>query len=160
PLASLTAVRAARKPTSDTRPGRKARALVGMRRLPCMVQAMNEKLHSLGPYRLIETLGRGGMGVVYRAEHLQSGQSVALKTVQAPDEWTLSSLRREIHALARIRHPQIVRILDQGVEQGLPWYAMELLEGTSLRRLACDRFGGGREPTPERSAPSLAPDPL
>src|SRR5205807_8561919 len=42
--------------------------------------------------------------------------------------------RREIHALARLRHPGIVRILDEGVDGGLPWYAMELLDGVTLRQ--------------------------
>ena len=58
---------------------------------------------------------------------------VALKTVKVPDERHLHGLRREIRALSRIRHPGIVRILDQGVQGGLPWYAMELIEGVSLR---------------------------
>src|SRR5262245_46170253 len=80
----------------------------------------------IGPYHLFEALGRGGMGVVYRAQHRESGQSVALKTIDVPNEWALSGLRREIQALARIRHPQVVRVLDEGVHGGLPWYAMEL----------------------------------
>jgi hypothetical protein len=87
----------------------------------------------LGPYRLLEPLGRGGMGTVWRAEHCESGQRVALKMLNAPNEVLLSSLRREIRALARIRHPGIVRILDEGIHEGLPWYAMELLEGRTLR---------------------------
>ena len=74
------------------------------------------------------------MGVVYRAEHTASGQRVALKSLYAPRQGALAGLRREIHALSRIRHPGVVRIVDHGVEQGLPWYAMELLEGTTLRR--------------------------
>jgi predicted ATPase len=45
----------------------------------------------------------------------------------------LQSIRREIHALSRIRHPGVVRVRDHGIEQGLPWYAMELLQGVSLR---------------------------
>src|SRR5262249_44338531 len=46
----------------------------------------------------------------------------------------VSSIRREIHALSKIRHPGIVRILDEGLDRGLPWYAMELLVGRTLRR--------------------------
>src|SRR5262245_48529376 len=84
---------------------------------------------NIGAYRLIELLGRGGMAVVYRAEHVRTGAPVALKTVAVPQEWMLEGIRREIHALARIRHPGIVSILDEGLEQGVPWYAMELVEG-------------------------------
>jgi predicted ATPase/tRNA A-37 threonylcarbamoyl transferase component Bud32 len=87
----------------------------------------------LGPYELSEPLGRGGMGVVYRGRHTETGRLVAVKTISVPDETLVASFRREIHALARLRHPGIVRILDQGVDSGLPWYAMEVLDGTSLR---------------------------
>src|SRR5262245_29735040 len=75
------------------------------------------------------------MGVVYRAVH-QDGRLVALKTVHLAAGDPLAGLRREIHALARLRHPGIVRILDEGVSDGLPWYAMELLEGRPLQRHA------------------------
>jgi serine/threonine protein kinase/Tfp pilus assembly protein PilF len=91
---------------------------------------------SIGPYRPLELLGRGGMGLVYRAEHGETGEHAAVKTLALPSEKGLASLRREIHALACIRHPGIVRIVDEGVEQGLPWYAMELVEGRTLRSWA------------------------
>jgi serine/threonine protein kinase/predicted ATPase len=87
---------------------------------------------AIGPYRILEALGHGGMGVVYRGRHHRTGEVVAVKTVRAPNESLLRSLRREIHALARIRHPGIVQIVDEGTQDGLPWYAMELLEGRPL----------------------------
>jgi serine/threonine protein kinase/tetratricopeptide (TPR) repeat protein len=90
----------------------------------------------IGAYRILEPLGRGGMGIVYRAEHAETGRQVALKTVLVPDETLLQSIRREIHALARLQHPGIVPILEEGLEEGVPWYAMELLEGVTLRRFA------------------------
>jgi len=89
---------------------------------------------AIGPYRIEGVLGQGGMGVVYRAAHADTGEPVALKTVLLPQTEMLHRIRREIHALARIRHPGVVRIVDQGMDEGLPWYAMELLEGTSLRQ--------------------------
>ena len=91
----------------------------------------------IGPYRVLARLGVGGMGVVYRAEHYKTGDHVALKTVVVPKARYLAGIRREIHALARIRHPSVVRIVDQGQVGGLPWYAMELLEVHSLRDI-CD----------------------
>ena len=84
---------------------------------------------SLGPYELFEPLGRGGMGVVYRARHRQSGVCVALKTVHVPAEGQLQGIRREIAALARLNHPGVVRILEQGVEEGLPWYGLACAGG-------------------------------
>ncbi|QSQ18991.1 AAA family ATPase [Pyxidicoccus parkwayensis] len=73
------------------------------------------------------------MGVVYRAEHARTGAAVALKTVRSPSEALLASIRREMRALERLRHPGITRIVDTGIFEGLPWYAMELLEGETLR---------------------------
>ncbi|MBN2385268.1 protein kinase [bacterium] len=87
----------------------------------------------IGPYCLRDEIGRGGMGVVFRAEHLTSGEQVALKTVVVQNQEHVQSIRREIHTLAKIDHPGVVRILDEGLYQSVPWYAMELLEGKTLR---------------------------
>ncbi len=86
----------------------------------------------MGPYRITAPLGEGGMGVVYRAEHQETGQAVAVKTARVQYGGEIAGLRCEIHALSRVRHPGIVRIVDEGLEAGLPWYAMELLEGRTL----------------------------
>jgi len=88
---------------------------------------------AIGPYRIVSRLGGGGMGVVYRAVHLENGRAAAVKTVRTQHRAHLSSIRTEIHALSRLENPGVVRILDQGTADGLPWYAMELLEGTTLR---------------------------
>jgi eukaryotic-like serine/threonine-protein kinase len=86
----------------------------------------------IGQYRILDSLGRGGMGVVYRAQHVETEQLVALKTVLVPDQSLLQSIRREIHALASVWHPGVVRIVAEGLQDGLPWYAMELLDGVEL----------------------------
>src|SRR4030095_13659371 len=86
----------------------------------------------IGPYRILAPLGTGGMGVVYRGEHVESGKLRAIKTVRGPYGSELAGLRCEIHALTQIRHPGIVQIVGEGLENGLPWYAMELLEGRTL----------------------------
>src|SRR5271169_4291800 len=77
---------------------------------------------SVGPYRILGVLGRGGMGVVYRGEHQETGEPAAVKTVHATAEMAVSSIRREIHALGRLRHPGIVRIMAEGISRGRPWY--------------------------------------
>ncbi len=83
----------------------------------------------IGPYEIIGRLGEGGMGVVYRARDVSTGETVAVKTARAESHHALSSLRGEINALARLSHPSIVRIVNSGAHNGVPWYAMELLTG-------------------------------
>ena len=88
----------------------------------------------IGGYEILAPLGRGGMGVVYRARDPRTGEGVAVKTVLWAGEGALAAIRREIIALQAIRHPGVVKILGEGVLDGRPWYAMELLEGRSLRQ--------------------------
>ncbi|MCP3144107.1 serine/threonine-protein kinase [Pyxidicoccus xibeiensis] len=108
---------------------------------------------TIGPYRLLEVLGQGGMGVVYRGAHPETDEAVAVKTVRAASEVPLASIRREIHALRRLRHPGVVRIVAEGVTDGLPWYAMELLRGQTLRGDSPDVDAGPM--TPERLKAAL-----
>ncbi|MCA9677581.1 MAG: serine/threonine-protein kinase PknK, partial [Myxococcales bacterium] len=102
----------------------------------------------IGDYRILDLLGRGGMGVVYVAEHVASGEAAAVKTVRVPTESSLESLRREIHALSSLHHPGVVRIRDHGIADGMPWYAMDLLRGRTLRDYFRAWWG---EPTEPRS---------
>src|ERR1051325_117560 len=96
---------------------------------------MMHEVSRIGPYRIVGTLGEGGMGGVYRAVHCEPGEPAAVKTAGRLSEKVFASFRREARALARVRHPGVVRVLDHGVHEGFPWYAMELLEGTTLRNL-------------------------
>jgi serine/threonine protein kinase/tetratricopeptide (TPR) repeat protein len=88
----------------------------------------------IGPYQLIASLGEGGMGVVWHAVHQTTKQLVALKTVKLANHKLLRGIRSEIQALAGLAHPGIVQIVDNGVEDGLPWYAMQFIEGQDLRQ--------------------------
>jgi serine/threonine-protein kinase len=88
-----------------------------------------------GKYRLVDKLGEGGMGVVWRADHLTLLSQVALKLVSQSVLATPEGLARfmiEAQAAALIRSPHVVQILDHGVDDGVPYMAMELLEGESL----------------------------
>jgi serine/threonine protein kinase/tetratricopeptide (TPR) repeat protein len=88
---------------------------------------------SIGAFRLLDVIGSGGMGVVYRAVDGRSGSPAAVKTVRNPNPKLMGAIRSEIAALRSIQHPGVVRVLDHGLHEGLPWYAMELLEGRSLK---------------------------
>ena len=93
----------------------------------------HEQGASIGPYRITGVLGRGGMGVVYDAVEPETGERVAVKTVRLDDVELGISLRREIHALTRLRHPGIVAVVSEGIQDGRPWYAMKRILGPSLR---------------------------
>jgi eukaryotic-like serine/threonine-protein kinase len=99
--------------------------------------------HRVGPYRLRQQLGRGGMGDVYLAEREEGfEQWVALKLVQAGFE-TRDAMRRferERQILARLAHPNISRLLDGGTsDDGRPYFAMELVDGTPIDRYCSER---------------------
>jgi serine/threonine protein kinase len=91
-------------------------------------------------YEVLEELGRGGMGVVYRARHLALNRMVALKFILADRNASprhCARFRREAEVVARLRHPNIVQIYDIGEVDGRPVLALEYAEGGSLReRLA------------------------
>ncbi len=87
----------------------------------------------LGEYRLVKPLGEGGMGVVWLAEHVASGLEIALKVMRSnmPAGLDLISFQREVEAVARCRHPNVVQILDFSVED-TPWLAMGFAGGGDL----------------------------
>lgn len=90
----------------------------------------------LGEWILGAEIGRGAMGVVYRARHASDGRIAAVKVLSprlAADERFVERFERESQATMALAHPRIVAILDRGVTTGLPWYAMELVDGQNLR---------------------------
>ena len=91
-----------------------------------------ESPQQIGPYLIHSVLGRGGMGVVYEAEHSVTGALAALKTIRSGKRTSVTALRREIAALGELHHPGIVKILETGVHEARPWYAMEFVAGTTL----------------------------
>lgn len=100
-----------------------------------------KSLSLIGDFEIQEELGRGGMGVVYRARQLSLNRIVALKVLSAAglqDERAIERFKKEAQAAARLHHTNIVPIYAQGCEQGYFYYAMELVEGRSLDRAIRD----------------------
>src|SRR5882672_8271506 len=90
-----------------------------------------------GHYRLLEKIGSGGMGEVYRASDDRLGRDVALKSLKASlatDPDRLRRFEQEARAAAALSHPNIVAIYDIGMHEGAPYIVSELLEGKTLRQ--------------------------
>jgi len=100
----------------------------------------------IGNYEIVEVLGRGAMGTVYKARQPGIGRLVALKTINPAileEADLLKRFHREAQAAGNLQHPNIVTIFELGDSGGVPFIAMELLEGESL-----DRIIARREPIP------------
>jgi serine/threonine protein kinase len=110
---------------------------------------------SFGPFRLEKQVGRGGLGAVYRAVDSRTGATVALKMLPpGSDPSAARRLYREFEALKNLHHANIVRVLDLGEDEGVPWLSMEYVDGMVLREwLTVQAQPKLLEPMPEGDAP-------
>jgi putative two-component system response regulator len=95
----------------------------------------------LGPYRIVERIGRGGMATVYKAHHPALDRFVAIKVLPeffAEEEVYRERFQQEARSVARLRHPNILNVFDFGQEGGITYLVLELIEGGTLT----DRLGG------------------
>jgi serine/threonine protein kinase len=91
--------------------------------------------HTFGHYRIIESIGAGGMGVVYRAHDERLNRDVALKVLPSntlSDEQTRKRLRKEALILSQLNHPNVASIYDFDTQDGIDFIVMELIDGTTL----------------------------
>src|SRR5438128_9737733 len=124
-------------------------------RSPHKVHTMPVKeitLQEIGEYNLVEKLGEGTVGAVYKGVHRKTGEVVAIKVLNkeaAADEVLLKRFEREFKIASRLHHPHIVRSLDLNLQGKLPYLVMEFLEGPSVGDLIEKR---GRLPEAEAIA--------
>ena len=100
---------------------------------------------TIGPFHVLEIIGSGGMGVVYRAEDTRLGRDVALKFIAAdrlPDDDARRRFDREARAASALNHPNICTVYDVGYDGDVPFLVLELLKGRSLK----DRLATGPLP--------------
>jgi serine/threonine protein kinase len=122
---------------------------------------------TLGEFRLLREIGRGGMGLVYLAEQPSLKRRVALKVLRRHltlEPRHVDRFRREAQAAARLRHPHVVPVFGVGEQDGHHWIAMELVEGPTLADVVARLAAAGRAPTPADLAqqagdPALAHEP-
>ena len=94
-----------------------------------------------GRYRILERIARGGMATVYEAVDTRLDRVVALKIMHASmsdDPTFRARFQREARSAARLAHPNVVSIFDQGEDGELSWLAMELVDGQTLRDIVRD----------------------
>jgi len=99
------------------------------------VSDQEEPLPEIRGYQAMEPLGSGGMGLVYRALQLSTGREVALKILKTSvlgSPTAVGRFKREVQLAARLEHPNIARIYDADVQQGLCFYSMQLIRGLPL----------------------------
>src|SRR5262249_20649896 len=109
----------------------------------------------LGPYQILDHLGAGGMGEVFRARDLRLDREVAIKVLPerfAEDADRVARFEREARAVAALAHPNILVLHDVGTDQGVYFAVTELLEGGTLR----SRLAGGPMPWREAAAVGMA----
>lgn len=128
---------AALTPTSEETIGAVAAATMpGAERYDFLASAQKaDEIGRLGPYRVLEVLGSGGMGVVFRAENIHLDRTVALKIMLQTTEATVSARERflrEARTAASIEHDHVVTIYQVGEDHGVPYLAMQMLKGESL----------------------------
>ena len=116
------------------------------------------QMDRIGRYEIIAELGRGAMGIVYKARDPLLDRIVAVKTIVSPKgsgrrnrRAYLERFEREAKAAAKLRSPHVVQILDYGVDEGVPFIVMELLQGEDLR----SRLKRVGRLSPEQAAPII-----
>lgn len=116
----------------------------------------------LGDYMLLAEIGRGGMGIVYRARQLSLGRDVAIKTLpfaSVLDPKQIKRFQNEAQAAGQLHHPNIVPVYAVGCERGVHYYSMQLIEGLSLEQVINDLRSGSSQDVRHQTTIAQPSDP-
>ncbi len=114
--------------------------------------------HTLGDFRIVRQVGRGGMGIVYEAQQISLGRKVALKTLPFAgllDPRRLQRFQNEARAAASLEHPHIVPVYAVGVDRSVYYYAMRFIDGPNLSEII-DQLRRRMRPTSSASGKSAS----
>ncbi|MGN6543784.1 MAG: protein kinase domain-containing protein [Aureliella sp.] len=105
------------------------------------------ELPQLADFELISRIGKGGMGIVYRALQRSLGREVALKCLlPSGDPASAARFAREVHALAKVAHPHLVKVYSADIESDHCYYVMELIDGANMEAIALQLRSAGKPP--------------
>ncbi len=93
----------------------------------------------IGEYEILEQIGEGGMGIVFKANHVRLDRIVAIKVFNLNSEGHLARFKREIEITAKFDHPNFVKVYDAGIHEDYEFYVMEYIKGENIENLIKDK---------------------
>jgi len=122
--------------------------------------ALGPTLGKVGPYKILELLGQGGMAAVYHARDERDGNECAVKILARMRPTWVQRFAREFESARRVDHPNVVRVLEAGDEEGLAYFSMERVDGVTASRYVLRLHGDDPLPPPPHTGSGRAPTPI
>ncbi|MBJ93279.1 MAG: hypothetical protein CMP23_02255 [Rickettsiales bacterium] len=119
--------------------------------------SLGPTLGKVGPYKILKLLGQGGMAAVYQARDERDGSECAVKILARMRPTWVQRFAREFESARKVNHPNVVRVLEAGDEEGLAYFSMEQVEGVTASRYVLEL--GPEDPLPPAPADRTNPSP-
>lgn len=122
--------------------------------------SLGPTLGKVGPYKILKLLGQGGMAAVYQARDERDGSECAVKILARMRPTWVQRFAREFESARRVNHPNVVRVLEAGDEEGLAYFSMEQIEGVTAARHVLQLDGDDPLPPAQPDKVGRAPVPI
>jgi len=122
--------------------------------------SLGPTLGKVGPYKILKLLGQGGMAAVYQARDERDGSECAVKILARMRPTWVQRFAREFESARRVNHPNVVRVLEAGDEEGLAYFSMEQIEGVTAARYVLQLKGDDPLPPPTPDRVGKGPTPI